>query len=424
MVKKEKNTEKEEEQKNDSPHESDAAAADDENSDKEEQEEAEALPLYKATRFKGYFILTLASTIHWKTSMDILKFAHTSGIPILQDTIGDEVEEFKEDPSSFELEETKGIELQNIETLTGQAETAVVQGMISMVLAALLVLIHLDSFTPLKTLWRNTVFKSKSKIEFLIILFFCIWWIVACIIETQATGIAGSEKVHYNLYFSVWICLLISIWTLERWCVASGLKSIKGHLSSWPNRSPGWIGILLFSSLSMIAISDVVARIGHIDEKAFQWGLLFSTIPFTIAPAIFFVLVELFRATRENHKHIKSSCETVFEGICLLVLVLMWIPTVIVATTPGGAADNVSNAYFFLWLTVLFLMDTAVWWIHDWRERVRLLILEEQKKYQKIQREIMKHTREVAEQEEEMNRAAQAGSRRDRFFSFDSITSR
>ena len=60
-------------------------------------------------------------------------------------------------------------------------------------------------------------------------------------------------------------------------------------------------------------------------EKSFQYGLLFSTIPITIIPSLFFVLVELFRPTKENDKSIKSSCENISEGICLLILVLMWI---------------------------------------------------------------------------------------------------
>ena len=84
-----------------------------------------------------------------------------------------------------------------------------------------------------------------------------------------------------------------------------------------------------------------------------------------------FLLVEIFRID-DN----KSSLENIFEGSILLVLVVGWIPTVVVATMPGkitfrniaffiftkcdyyvmsflcfigGAASTVGNTFYLTW---------------------------------------------------------------------------
>ena len=76
-------------------------------------------------------------------------------------------------------------------------------------------------------------------------------------------------------------------------------------------------------------------------------------------PALGFVLVELFRDVTADGRSLKPRFENLIEGIVFAALCVAWIPTVIVATTPGGAASLTGNAYFFTWLLVVFLFEGA-----------------------------------------------------------------
>ena len=96
-----------------------------------------------------------------------------------------------------------------------------------------------------------------------------------------------------------------------------------------------------------------------------MWAWQIIITVFTIAPSIFFLATELFRETKiGSDSHEKGKCENLVEGIILLLLVLAWIPTVLIVTTPGGAASMIGNAYFFTWLLVIFIIETAVWHVH------------------------------------------------------------
>ena len=87
------------------------------------------------------------------------------------------------------------------------------------------------------------------------------------------------------------------------------------------------------------------------------------------------------------------------EGLVLCLLVLAWIPNVVVATTPGGVASLVGNAYFFTWLGTIFVMETAVWWVHDWRKSIQSQLEQQEMDYRKVQIEVLERSLAVEREE-------------------------
>jgi hypothetical protein len=131
-----------------------------------------------------------------------------------------------------------------------------------------------------------------------------------------------------------------------------------------------------------------------------QWEWLLFVAAFTLPPSLSFVLVEIFRETKPGvDKNTKSDWETVLEGFFLGLLTIVWIPSVIVSTTPGGVASLVGNAYFFIWGTTVFVIDTTTWWIHDWRRSIHNAIKEQEEEYRNIQKEAFERSQQEADQE-------------------------
>lgn len=275
--------------------------------------------------------------------------------------------------------------------------------MITMIISVFVTLVHLDHYTRLEQVWIKA-FRPKAKVELGIILFLVLWWIIATWLQTSVNGIAGDGKGQYNLYFSTWSCCWTSIWTLERWMVASGMASFKQFLASWPNRAPGWCTILFLSFCTMLCLVDLFVnkdegsdilqeQLRQVGQA--QWNWLLFVASMTIPCAAGFVIVEIFREDKQGGDQDKSQLETILEGVIFLLLVLAWIPSVIVATTPGGVASLVGNTYFFIWATTVFVMETAVWWVHDWRKRIHQQLQVQQDEYRKIQEGVLAKSREV-----------------------------
>ena len=291
----------------------------------------------------------------------------------------------------------------------GQKSYAMAASMVTMILSIFILLLHLDC-SPLQKFWIKA-FRPKSKIELGFILFFVIWWVVATWIQTSVGGISGTGKGQYNLYFSTWACCWTSIWTLERWIVASGMASFKDFLAEWPNRAPSWIATLILSFCTLLTYLDLYLnwdeqgssdilqeQLSVVGRSQWQWLLFVASI--TIPCALVFVVVEVFRTQGpEADSNHKSQWETVLEGVILLLLVLGWIPSVMVATTPGGIASLVGNSYFFTWATTVFVMETFVWWIHDWRKRIHLILQRQQEEYEKIQEKVLEKSEAVLEEQ-------------------------
>lgn len=219
--------------------------------------------------------------------------------------------------------------------------------------------------------------------------------------QSSVKGIAGTGKGQYNLYFSTWACCWTSIWTLERWIVASGMASFKQFLAEWPNRAPSWIATLILSICTLLCFLDLFLnwqepsaskvlqeQLEQVGSSQWEWLLFVASV--TIPCAIGFVVVEVFREQGpEGDQNNKSQWETILEGCILLLLVLGWVPSVMVATTPGGIASLVGNAYFFVWATTVFVLETMVWWIHDWRKRIHIVLQQQQEEYEKVQKKVL-----------------------------------
>jgi hypothetical protein len=91
----------------------------------------------------------------------------------------------------------------------------------------------------------------------------------------------------------------------------------------------------------------------------------------------------------------KGACENITEGICLFVLVVAWIPSVVIATSPGGIASLVGNSYFFTWATSIFVAETMVWWVHDWRKNIHSLLAKQAREYQQKQKQVLKKSLQI-----------------------------
>jgi hypothetical protein len=195
--------------------------------------------------------------------------------------------------------------------------------------------------------------------------------------------------------------------------------------------------ILLFPRLPSLACllvshsSPLIVTFQQVPKS--QWEWLITAAIFTFFPALAFVLMELFRNVTADGRSIKPHVENIAEGIVLVTLCVAWIPTVIVATTPGGAASLAGNAYFFTWLLVVFLfegiyvyecdgesrldlcfLDLVVsllalasirlrfpcfslhpglmWWIHDYRLEIHHELKRKAIEYKKRQREVLEQT--------------------------------
>jgi len=349
-----------------------------EEGEKEVDEPEEEIKLYKSSRLKGYLTLTLASSINLNSA----------------------------------LQSKEAIQPTAVAASEKQRRYSMAVSIVTLILCVIIIFAHLDRYTPLKKYWYQA-FGPKDKIELYLVVFVCVWWLVATSIQTGIRGIAGDGKGQYNLYFSTWACFWASVWTFERWLVSRGRSSFQGFMASWPHRAPGWIAIFFFSFGDLMCILDLFlnwdaaypsdddpqrTQFDAISRRQWEW-LLFTTA-FTIPFAVGFVLVELFRETAIGKTSPKSGWETILEGVVLCLLVLTWIPSVIVATTPGGVASLVGNAYFFTWLGTTFVIETAVWWIHDWRKSIQSMLEQQEEDYRKIQKEVLEASLAVERDEQ------------------------
>lgn len=328
--------------------------------------------LFKSSRFKGYLILVLASGVNFQAA------------------------NISDNPSFFG-------EFSAIPATHRQRSYAMAVALVSIIVSSITCIAHLDSFTPMKKYWRQA-FRPKSRFEAYLLGALIVWWVVALWINTGIRGIAGNGKGQYNLYFSTWASLVVCLWTMERWLVSCDFPALDQFLASWPNRAPGWIAIFFLSFGALLSIVDLYANWYKVDNPyiqakysrvpQMQWEWLLFATGFTILPSMGFVLVEIVRENKPGKKkNSKPQWETIMEGYVLLGLFFIWMPSVIIATTPGGAASLVGNAYFCLWACTVFVVDTCVWWIHDWRQRVLTTIKEQEKEYRNIQQEVLERSR-------------------------------
>ena len=256
---------------------------------------------------------------------------------------------------------------------------------------------HLDQFSCVRHWWQQTAFGPGSRFECALALFLFFWWIAIAGWQTSVQGLAGDGRQQYSLYYSAWVCVYASFFqVLEPWWVAAGWKSsLSAFIQSWPHRAPGWLCILALTSVDLVWLLDLWRNYPTLRERQAtqflyyyieavptgQWQFLVSLSVFTIVAAAVWVLIELFRETTADGIPRKPQTEVMVEGLCILVLLALWIPSVMLATTSGGVAALVGNYYFFSWAVVIFLAETAVWYVHDLRDRMHQSLVAKESEY-------------------------------------------
>lgn len=190
--------------------------------------------------------------------------------------------------------------------------------------------------------------------------------------------------------------------------------TIKAFVKSWPYRAPGWIAIFVFDFFTLFWYVDLYINTAQypdrvspqlepfyseIPKSQYEWLIFVASA--TLLPSGAFIFVEIFR---DSSKDEKPAMESYAEGICLLMLTIAWIPSVIVATTPGGFASVIGNSYFFTWATTIFVMETAMWFVHDSRAYVHQTLVQKEEEYKQHQQMVLEQTREI-QAEAEKSRA-------------------
>jgi hypothetical protein len=285
--------------------------------------------------------------------------------------------------------------------------------MVSTIVTGVAVFFHLLSWFTYKcdcfvNQWSLTMFAPKSNIELIIALFLLVWWFIATCVQTGVRGIAGDGKEQYNIYYSTWFC------TAGAWhCAQSkwhefGFPTFKKFLEMWPNRAPGWIGIFVVDFFLVFWYVDLFVNTSKQPDRVADtlkpfWGeiprlqyiMLILVACATLIPSAMFALTEILRRNSTKTKNKKSSFETKAEGISLLLLTVAWIPSVIVATTPGGLASYIGNAYFFTWATTVLVLQTTMWFIRDSRGEVHAAIKQKEQEYRQHQQDVLEATRKL-----------------------------
>lgn len=329
-----------------------------------------AVPLYKSTRFKGYLTILLGSIIYYDAAQKSRNAFAAATVPA---TARQE---------AFCL----GVSIVSM-SLSGGALGA-----------------HLDSVSPLQHVWKRA-FAPKSRIELCVALLLFVWWVAAVGWQTSIQGLAGDGKGQYSLYYSSWVCLYSAFFgVLEPWWVAAGWSSLRAFVQSWPFRSPGWLCLFSFGLLDLVWILDLWRNYPALRDREAslflyyyieavptgQWQFVITLSVFTIVASAAWVVVEIFRGTTpEGLLARKQRWEVIAEGLSILVLLVLWIPSIMLVTTSGGLAHLVGNAYFFSWLVVIFLAETAVWFVHDLREMMHQSLQDKERAYREHQRAVL-----------------------------------
>lgn len=283
---------------------------------------------------------------------------------------------------------------------------AMVVSATSAIFYSIITLIHIADFVFGIPFFRKA-FRPGSIVECVFLVLSLTWWIFGTWILTSLHGIAGDGRGQYNLYFSIWLSTFTNIDMLEKWLKAAGYASIFESISSWPNRAPGWIVIFISTLATLLSILDLFVRHARVDYllngedeseenivwwpgkkyksiKRAEWTFLVFACVASIAFSIGFSIVELFRREDRYVNNIKSDFELHAEGICLFILVAMWVPAVVYATT-DGACSEIGNSYFCTWASAVVVIQTFTNWVQDWRRGVHKVVLTQYREYRRSQ---------------------------------------
>lgn len=195
-------------------------------------------PLFKSSRLKGYITLLVSAIYNFISVNDgYLQVVPSSvNLCLLLDDIS-------RSEKHLDFDEGRVQYANSVSTIT-------------IIVAGAVMLIHLDVVTGLdEKLWKK-MFGPNGKVELFILVFLILVWFITTWFNTTIRGPAGDGKEQFNLYFSTWICLWTSFWTLERWCTSSGRASFQQFVESWPNRCQMWIVTFFLSIVDFLFVLD------------------------------------------------------------------------------------------------------------------------------------------------------------------------
>ncbi len=157
-----------------------------------------------------------------------------------------------------------------------------------------------------------------------------------------------------------------------------------------------------------------------------QWIFLIFTCGLSLTMAFGWGLAELFRREEYNSTNtivlrrvnFKSTFELSLEGICLLILVLLWVPLVVIATT-DGCCSEVGNSYYLTWASAYTLIQTFITWLQDWRKGVHELLLRQDREYREAQANVELMDEDEIDDDDDDEEIFYLGKDSDEFSNYD-----
>jgi len=170
----------------------------------------------------------------------------------------------------------------------------------------------------------------KGKVEGYTLLFSVVWWVVAVGITTQVNGIAYRA---FNIYFTSWLSLVASIYTLNKWSSAKDVLSI-GEMTGLSATLKTWY-LLFLSSLVVLGTScDMYRYLYKADRGDASYGVAMGVVSTLVSAFWIFVHYDFFPRVEEGGWLELSSS---------FFLILLWIVSVAVMTQDQGIAATVTG---------------------------------------------------------------------------------
>eukprot|EP00985_Skeletonema_marinoi_P010586 scaffold4958_cov145-Skeletonema_marinoi.AAC.28 len=326
-------------------------------------------PLCAGSRTKGYILLLVSASLNFEAVWRLYRkqdySLHTDLEEINWCIVLDNLSSFYDFVLLRRMESDNDIRY------------AMAAACITIIISSFAILCHFDCTSLRKTLWPK-MFGPNKRVELCILIFLVIFWLVTIWFNTTIRGIAGEGNEQYNLYFTSWLCLWTTFWTLERWFVASvSFADFLFVLDAMRNWDEG--------TAATPYVNNMFANVSR-----HEWGfLLTSTITASIV-SLCWILAEIFRRNKKEGDALKSDVENYVEGIALHLLAIEWIILIFFTTMPGHAASLIGNLYFSTWATCFSIIATLIWWLRDWRKDIADTINDQQAEYERAKRAILR----------------------------------
>lgn len=288
-----------------------------ENDNKENDgDESPTVPLIQSSRMKGYILLLVSASlnlsslykIHSQKEEDLLKRDELGSINWCM--VLDDISSFFD----FVVMKKQTDDLVSL-------RYGIAAACMTVIISCFVVLCHFDLCTIFRrTLWSK-MFGPNKWVELIILSFLVILWLVTVWFNTAIRGVAGEGNDQYNIYFTSWLCLWTTFWTLERWFVASGKSSFESFVRSWPNRTPAWICCFIFSFADFLFVLDAQRnwQVGTLDTPYIyemfagvsynEWAFFQACTITLFIVSLIWILAEIFRKNTGDEDAKKGDVE-------------------------------------------------------------------------------------------------------------------